>query len=405
MKTAATILLSICVAQTCAAAIPAFKPEQIDAALKIGYGVVLVDINADKKPDIVVADKERVIWFENPTWELRTITEGKTKPDNVCIDAHDIDGDGSLDLALGAGWQPGNTKDASTLQWLRRGKTLDAPWEMFPIKYDEPTLHRMRFVQLDSKPAKKALVTVPLMGRGSTRENNWSESGVNIQIYRIPDDPTKDQWIVQTINNRLHVPHNFHAVDLYGRNPWPQLLVASYEGVTLLGKSDEGWLRSDEKHLSDGDQSNPSGNRGASEIRAGKLKDGSPFIATIEPWHGHQVVVYTRAVGTADWKRSVIDDQLRWGHAVWCADLDGDGADEIIVGVRDPLPGKAQSGVRVYQIVDADGATKWSKSELDPGGVAVEDLAVADLNGDAKPDIVAVGRQTKNVKVYWNQVK
>jgi len=88
---------------------------------------------------------------------------------------------------------------------------------------------------------------------------------------------------------------------------------------------------------------------------------------------------------------------------VWCADLDGDGNDEIIVGVRDPLPGKAQSGVRVYRA--SDDGTKWSKTELDPGGVAVEDLAVADLNADGKPDIVAVGRQTKNVKVYWNQGK
>jgi len=42
---------------------------------------------------------------------------------------------------------------------------------------------------------------------------------------------------------------------------------------------------------------------------------------------------------------------------------------------------------------------------LDPGGVAVEDLAVADLDGDGKPDIVACGRATKNVRIYWNQGK
>jgi hypothetical protein len=34
-----------------------------------------------------------------------------------------------------------------------------------------------------------------------------------------------------------------------------------------------------------------------------------------------------------------------------------------------------------------------------------EDAICADLNGDGKIDIVAVGRSTKNVKIYWNEGK
>ena len=34
--------------------------------------------------------------------------------------------------------------------------------------------------------------------------------------------------------------------------------------------------------------------------------------------------------------------------------------------------------------------------------MAVEDLAAADLDGDGKIDIVAVGRATKNVRIYRN---
>src|SRR5215211_5762310 len=107
------------------AAIPNFKTQEIDASLKIGYAVSVVDINGDAKPDIVVVDKDRVVWFENPSWKLRTVMEGQKALDNVCLDPYDIDGDGQVDLALGAGWKPGNTKDASTLQWYRRGKSLD----------------------------------------------------------------------------------------------------------------------------------------------------------------------------------------------------------------------------------------------------------------------------------------
>ncbi len=36
-------------------------------------------------------------------------------------------------------------------------------------------------------------------------------------------------------------------------------------------------------------------------------------------------------------------------------------------------------------------------------GVAVEDLTAADLNGDGRIDLIAVGRKTKNLRVYWNE--
>ena len=40
---------------------------------------------------------------------------------------------------------------------------------------------------------------------------------------------------------------------------------------------------------------------------------------------------------------------------------------------------------------------------LDEGGVACEDLTVADLDGDGRPEIIAVGRQSHNLKIYWNK--
>ena len=399
--TAGLIVSLLMVSTSARAATPTFKTQEIDKTLKIGYAVSLVDINADGKPDIVVVDKDRVIWFENPTWKMRTIMSGQKSLDNVCLDPYDIDGDGQIDLALGAGWKPGNTKDASTLQWYRRGKTLDDPWEMHAIKYDEPTLHRMRWADLDGS-GKKVLITTPLTGRGSTSAKNWSEAGVRMQIRHVPADPTSPDWPTELITDALHVPHNFQVINVSGEKR-PEILVASYEGVSLLSKAAGGqsW---DITHLGEGDQSKPNTNRGSSEIKLGKLKGGTRYIATIEPWHGNQVVVYTQAAGAKDWKRQVLDSQLLWGHAVWCSDLDGDGDDELVIGVRDPLAGKAQSGVRVYKATDAAGE-KWDKSELDPGGVAVEDLAVADLNGDGKPDIVAVGRKTGNVRIYWNEAK
>jgi hypothetical protein len=387
-------------------AFPRFRMQEIETGLKVGYAVLLVDINGDGKKDIVVVDTNRVVWYENPTWKRRTIIEGQTKPDNVCIAAYDIDGDGWLDLALGADWKPFNTKEGGTIQWLKRGKTLDDPWTLYPIA-EEPTVHRMFFADLDGKGM--SLIVAPLMGRNSTAKNNWMDgSPVRILAFRIPKDPTKDRWVPEVINESLHVVHNLFPTGegtarFGGAGPSQDLVVASYEGVTWLFHGPKGWSS---QLLGEGNQQNPKSNRGSSEVALGGLVPPHCYIATIEPWHGHQVVVYTNPENATNrlWRRHVIDDQLKWGHAVAYSYLDGTRFEKIIVGVRDNLsdePGKRR-GVRIYKALDEKGA-RWARHIVDDGGVAVEALAVADLNGDGRPDIVAVGRQTGNVRIYWNE--
>ena len=42
---------------------------------------------------------------------------------------------------------------------------------------------------------------------------------------------------------------------------------------------------------------------------------------------------------------------------------------------------------------------------IDDDGIACEDLVLADLNGDGKLDIIASGRATHNLRVYFNETK
>jgi len=379
---------------------PTFEVQEIDRTLGVGYAVLLLDLNGDGKKDILVVDKTRVVWYENPTWKRRIIIENQTKPDNVCFCAHDIDGDGQIDLFLGADWNPSNTTKGGTLQWLKRGKTLDEPWTVYPFG-EEPTVHRIRMADLDGS-GKLQLVVGPLMGRNSTKDKNWMDGEpLRLLAYKIPANPKTDRWVPEVIDHTLHVMHNFAPVPAPS-GKGQDILTASYEGVHRLTRTDVGWKKI---KVGEGNQDNPKSNRGASEIKQGLLRGGKPYIATIEPWHGDQVVVYSPpGSGEGLWQRHLLDGKLKWGHAVWPADIDGDGDEELIIGVRDNLSGKPgeRCGVRIYKATDGKGE-KWDRLLLDEGGVGVEDLAAADLDGDGKVDIVAVGRATKNVRIYWNK--
>ena len=41
-------------------------------------------------------------------------------------------------------------------------------------------------------------------------------SGVRILAYKIPADPRRDRWPVETLSEDLHVTHNFFPTDFDG---------------------------------------------------------------------------------------------------------------------------------------------------------------------------------------------
>jgi hypothetical protein len=392
---------------------PKFAIQELDRDLAIGYAVITSDLDGDGDLDIVVADQLQIVWYRNPgqrqaVWEKFVILNGQTQPDNVCIAALDITGDHLPELVVGAGWKPFNTTIPGQLVWLSRSDDVTKPWTMHELPCEEPTVHRVRGIDLDGD-GRLEIVHVPLMGSGATSQNNWVDGRpLQIVALKIPNNPEdKASWQPQVIARELHVAHNFCAGYEGGfARPGQSLLVASYEGVSLVYPEGTGdaWTT---RLIHPGDQRNPSSNRGASEID--RSSDDRGLIATIEPWHGNQVVVYAPSQPDPEqafsFERRVIDNELRWGHGIRFADLDGDGQQELVVGVRDdPNPNAGDTfvtrrGLRIYR---QQASGQWQRTLVDEGNVAIEDLCVADLDGDGRLDIVAVGRQTKNARIYWN---
>src|SRR4029077_9802111 len=124
-------------------------------------------------------------------------------------------------------------------------------WSIHPID-TEPTVHRIRFIDIDGT-GKPALVSVPLMGRGSSAAKNWMDgSPVRVTAYRIPKDPRTDRWIPEVLDESLHVCHNFAPIPSAGKHM--NVLVASYEGVHLLSRAGEKWQK---QQLGTGNQKTP----------------------------------------------------------------------------------------------------------------------------------------------------
>lgn len=397
------LVVAMASASVRAADFPQFRGKEIDPHVgNVCYAVTVADVNGDGKLDVVALTEDAAVWFVNPTWEKRTILKGLTERDNVCIQASDLNGDGRVDFVLGAAWRPTDTKTGGTLQWL---EAVDSGWKLHPIG-SEPTLHRIRFGDVLGR-GRTQLIAAPLQGRG-TKGPRWNEgNGSRILVFDIPKDPSQTPWPKEVADDSLHTVHNLQVVDFDddGRN---DLLLAAWEGVFLLKREPDG--RWSKIRLGTGNQETKPF-KGASEIKLGKLKNGDRYIATIEPWHGFQVVVYTAPKPSAQdktlWERRVVDEPRQWGHAVWCADLDGDGDDELMIGQRDPNRDSTGSpkgpGIFVYDPKrNRRGDLEFDRRVIDDGGIAVEDALAADLDADGKPEIIAGGRATHNVKIYWN---
>jgi hypothetical protein len=374
----------------------------IDDNFPGGYQVEVADVNGDKKPDVVALGGSTLAWYENPSWKKRIISSKEHTPDIISSATADLDGDGKAEIAVAYDFAMNDPKRGKLLLAIQ-GKGPEESWTFRPLG-DVPSIHRLRFGDLDGD-GKLDLIVAPIFGpkaKPPAFDQDPATLGVLLaaRASLMDELPEKAAPYLRSMGiARAPVIHAIEFVPAGKGLAMPSVVIACNRGVERC------WLMPPRYHQPIGYDYVTAGapgtapKRGSSEVHLGKLADGRLFVATIDPWHGSEVAVCVgkepgRLSGGPDLARTVLDDTLADGHALWVADVDGDGNDEVFAGHR----GK-DARVSVYRF---DGKT-WTRTILDPG-LAAQDLRGGDIDGDGTPDVVAIGGRSHNV-VWFRPVR
>ncbi|GAB3953847.1 VCBS repeat-containing protein [Spirosoma harenae] len=384
-----------------------FKLQVVDNQIAIGYGLAIGDVDGDKKLDILLADQKEFVWYKNPgdktsPWKRYVMAANLTPQDNVCIAARDLDGDGRVEVAVGAGWNPAETSDSTksgAVFYLIRPQDPTQKWEAVRLPH-EVTTHRMRWAKVGKSDYQ--LIVLPLHGLGN---KNGEGKGVRVWGYAFPKNP-RTAWKRHLIDSTMHLTHNFEIWEDGENGSATGLVIAGKEGGQIFEWQKTKWQTVDDESVRNALPMLSKNVDGIGEIRR---MDKGKRIATIQPMHGNLLQFETGFYSfqkprklTDDKEITLVTDILSQGHALVCGDFLGVGSDQIVAGWRNPNADK-KVGVRLYKPQENDNMQGYALD--DSVRMACEDIQAADLDGDGDLDIIASGRATLNVLIYWNQLK
>lgn len=353
------------------AAMASFEDVQVTDQIPDSYFAISGDFNGDGRPDLVTSGlglpgqvPGEVAWYENPSWKRHLVAKLDVP---VAISFGDIDEDGWPDLAVT--YKYGGcifncaAKDGAAA-WLKNpGPASDETWKLYPIG-DLMASHRLALGHFTKSDGLQLLV-VPVVGG----TEGHIHDPIKTTLFTRPDNPIEAKsWPSEVVNDRLRVIHDvtirkFPHPD-GTRSRLDSILFASEEGVTWV------YPDKDKKWQSmllgagalDQAQFSPAHFQGSNTAEVVKMgSDPFAYIAAVEPFHGNILAVYTKetegSLSKVTWKRHVIDvygppdypSGQGPGHDVIAFDVDNDGNQEFMVGLRGPAP---YEGVYLYRPVD-----------------------------------------------------
>ena len=343
-----------------------FSTHLITDKLRGGYSVAIADVNHDGKLDIipVAAGGSELAWYENPSWDRHVMLNDKRAM--LWASAADIDGDGIPEFALLSdfGQDPKTSKGSV---WLV--KSQGDPKEMWKSYLVDavPTAHRVTWADLEGN-GKKEIVMAPVrrtegLGRSEiSRQRAAPLLARSRQAGRPMEARNRGRHAVR----RRPSPARREMESGQARR-FDDRRLRRHRSLHALRPRRQVEIRTQaarERRRAQG-----RAGRGRNDARHATTSiriyiKGKRFLAAQEPWHGDEIVVYTNKGG--QWQRNVIFKGLVQGHEMAVGDLNGDGRDDIVaVDVTNrgqPTP----ASVHIFYSED-DAGTQWRHELIDQG--------------------------------------
>jgi hypothetical protein len=392
---AAAFVLAVSLTGAPAAGPVRWTPHDIDANFRGGYALAVADFNKDGRLDVIANSLQvnEVAWYENPSWTRHVIVADASQIVNQAM--ADLDGDGIPEVAYQTAFAMVPAKSEG-LNWVARSQgDPRKPWKVERID-GYPTSHHVVWADLDGD-GRRELVNAPLLGPLGLAPT-YDQDKVSVFWY------SPGTWARRVLADGI--PGIIHRVRAarWDSNARDQLFVASFEGIAVYRASGSGEGMTFKKELLSPGHQGKAPRLGASDVGLGR-QDGRRFFASVEPWHGNEVVVYTDRGGA--WQRRVIFDKIASGHEIAVLDLNGDGRDDLVANDNSrPTPNNQSApmgGVHVFYAPDDAAAGTWAYQRVEDQA-GMNGCVGADLNGDKRPDLVCTGGSGV-VRWYENRAK
>ena len=351
------------------------------------WSVEAVDANADGKLDIIAMGETKVFALVAPDWKQYILADTKEPKLLYCV-AFDADDDGDKDIGLGryrvpwieyrqareAGKVAEEPKGPDfSVAWIENKGSVDQAWPLQVIDRELNGIHGIWSGDIDAD-GRKDLIVDSIMGPLFAKSLAWfkAPAGRNAAFERH----------IITKGGADGRPHYLDFADVNGDRRGDVLLGDSGGGTFTwwenTGKEGE-WT----KHL-------VAKEKGATNIKAVDVNADGRIDVVASCGHGLGIFWFEAPA----WKKHIIDADLESPHALAVGDFDSDGDPDVATASFTALV------VRWYQ---NDGRGSFVRHDIDLANKQqAYDLKTADVDGDARLDLILAGRESRNVVWYRN---